>query len=156
MLTFLQFIEEQDELQEGKLKKSALGLALAGAMGVGAAGGAKLHDHHAAEKARVERIMKATHDALNDPFQGQMDGDYVDPHSSFLRGISVPDGAEHAKIKQVMTKHGEKGKVKAIDPESLNAMKKGFQSYKAGKFSINSGPPAKGIDPWYDNTKVSK
>lgn len=146
---------KENTVKEGKSLNKILGATVATGLAIGATGTTTALNHHEKEKARIQKIEKATKKALNDPFQGQMDGDYIDPHSSFANATRFPEDGNTARIRSVEPKHIDKGKIKSIDPKALYAMKSGFQSYKAGKFSINSGPPSKGLDPWYDGTKVN-
>lgn len=147
MLSFKEFVS----LQEGKLSRS---IAIAGAVGlsVGLVGGAKVGDHH----NRVKHIEKVTKAAIENPFHDQIDSEIPkDKMGSFLKSTDVPKDSDKARLKSDR-QEGSKSKMRELHPDHITALKQGFRSYKAGRFSINSGPPAKGINPWHDGTRVKK
>ena len=147
MLSFKEFVL----IQEGKLARS-IAIAGAGALALGASIGAKVGDHH----NRVKHIEKVTKAAIDNPFHDKHSSEFSkDEMGNFLKSTNVPKDADKARLKSDR-QEGSKSKMRELHPDHVTSVDKGFRTYKAGRFSINSGPPTKGINPWHDGTKVRK
>lgn len=150
MLSFKEFVL----IQEGKLARS-IAIAGAGALALGASIGAKVGDHH----NRVKHIEKVTKAAIDNPFHDKHSSE-LSPYAmgDFLKATDVPKDDETAKMKSDR-QEGNKARIRNIpipkDNQVDSTFKQGFQSYKAGRFSINS-EPHEADNPWYNKTKTSK
>jgi len=154
MISFKQFIQEYEVLEEGKFRKAVAGALIAGTA-IGAAGGAKIGTEHRRMKDLDDRIQAVIASPNHPKIKSEIPKDKM---GDFSKAIERDDFADnvHASGQHHYPQHDpdmKHAKIRVVEPSAEFEMKAHFPS-TSGKFGIRSGPPAKGINKWHDGTKV--